>query len=299
MKKIDKFTKEEVEQIFAESKSQDSVARKIGYNPCSGGTHATLKRYVEENNIDISHFTGQGQNKGNVDLTRFRKGNHVKNLRDSLLLLRPHMCECCKNTEWMSRPIPLEVHHIDGDHLNNELDNLQLLCPNCHAQTDNQCGRNVGRYKAVSDEEFIEALRCSTSIGEALKKVGINYIAKSQYEKARELMLENNIEFPKRKTLQKEKKERRKRKIKYCSKCGKVLSSRTKGDLCSECLKFNSYNTRTDLPNKEQLEKDIYTMPFEGVGRKYKVTGNTVRKWCKYYGLPCRKSDINQTLNDT
>ena len=60
MKRIDKFTKEEIEQAFKESQSLDAVARKLGYKDNSGGTHSTLKKYVEDNNIDISHFTGQG-----------------------------------------------------------------------------------------------------------------------------------------------------------------------------------------------------------------------------------------------
>ena len=52
--------KKEIEQAFRESKSLDAVARKLGYKDNSGGTHSALKKYVEENNIDISHFTGQG-----------------------------------------------------------------------------------------------------------------------------------------------------------------------------------------------------------------------------------------------
>ncbi len=43
---------------------------------------------------------------------------------------------------WLNKPIPLELHHKDGDNTNNELDNLELLCPNCHALTDNYRGRN-------------------------------------------------------------------------------------------------------------------------------------------------------------
>lgn len=54
MKRIDKFTKEEIKQAFRESKSLDAVARKLGYKDNSGGTHSALKKYVEENNIDIT-----------------------------------------------------------------------------------------------------------------------------------------------------------------------------------------------------------------------------------------------------
>lgn len=46
-------------------------------------------------------------------------------------------CECCGLTEWLGKPIPLELHHKDGDNTKNDLDNLELLCPNCHSLTDN------------------------------------------------------------------------------------------------------------------------------------------------------------------
>lgn len=49
-------------------------------------------------------------------------------------------CEICGNTLWNGKSIPLELHHIDGNHYNNVLDNLQILCPNCHAQQDNNSG---------------------------------------------------------------------------------------------------------------------------------------------------------------
>lgn len=52
-------------------------------------------------------------------------------------------CENCKNTEWLNNVIPLELHHKDGDKSNNELDNLELLCPNCHALTNTYRGKNM------------------------------------------------------------------------------------------------------------------------------------------------------------
>lgn len=298
MKIIEKFSKEEIEQIFKESNNWATVAEKLGYSKFGGSSRDVIQTYADENNIDTSHFTGQGQNKGNIDLTRFKQGVPFKGLRESLLLIREHKCECCGNKEQMGKEISLEVHHIDGDRLNNELSNLKLLCPNCHSQTENYCGRNIKRHKAVSDEEFVKALKTSKSIGEALGKVGINYIAKSWYEKARELMLENEIEFPKKETIQKEKNGRKKRETKYCVKCGKELSSRTKGTLCKECLYNLPYRRSKGLPERNQLEKDIRAMSFSKVGEKYGVTGTSIRKWCKYYGLPYRRSDINNTSKE-
>jgi len=63
----------------------------------------------------------------------------VENTGTIARLLRrgvPYECAECHIKEWNGKPISLQLHHIDGDHLNNELTNLQLLCPNCHSQTD-------------------------------------------------------------------------------------------------------------------------------------------------------------------
>lgn len=45
-------------------------------------------------------------------------------------------CEICGIKTWLGKPIVLQIHHLDGNHKNNSVDNLQLLCPNCHTQTD-------------------------------------------------------------------------------------------------------------------------------------------------------------------
>jgi len=57
---------------------------------------------------------------------------------------RPHICEICSITEWNNKPITLEVDHIDGNHKNNKQENLRLICPNCHSQTDTYKNKNRG-----------------------------------------------------------------------------------------------------------------------------------------------------------
>ena len=77
--------------------------------------------------------------------TKYDVPQRTEKFRTALITLRGHQCECCKLTTWLEQPINLELHHCDGDKSNNELDNLQLLCPNCHSYTPNWRGK--GRIK--------------------------------------------------------------------------------------------------------------------------------------------------------
>lgn len=56
--------------------------------------------------------------------------------------VKTNVCESCQLNEWNDKPLNLELHHIDGDRTNHKLSNLQLLCPNCHSQTETFRARN-------------------------------------------------------------------------------------------------------------------------------------------------------------
>jgi 5-methylcytosine-specific restriction endonuclease McrA len=62
--------------------------------------------------------------------------------------LKQQSCEICGLDEWRDQPLSLQLHHVNGDGLDNRLENLQILCPNCHSQTDNWGGRNARRRAA-------------------------------------------------------------------------------------------------------------------------------------------------------
>ena len=70
---------------------------------------------------------------------------HTYKLKNRILneQIKEHKCECCGNTMWMDKPIPLELHHKNGDRTDHTLSNLMLLCPNCHAQTNTYRGKNI------------------------------------------------------------------------------------------------------------------------------------------------------------
>jgi hypothetical protein len=75
-------------------------------------------------------------------VTRWR--GHVKR-RLIGLGLKEERCEICGISEWRGAPLSLALHHVNGDGQDNRLENLQLLCPNCHSQTENFAGRNIHR----------------------------------------------------------------------------------------------------------------------------------------------------------
>lgn len=61
--------------------------------------------------------------------------------------LKENRCEECGITEWRGKPLSMELHHVNGDGHDNRLENLQLLCGNCHSQTDNWGGRGMRRKR--------------------------------------------------------------------------------------------------------------------------------------------------------
>ncbi|HEY2653382.1 MAG TPA: helix-turn-helix domain-containing protein [Solirubrobacteraceae bacterium] len=66
--------------------------------------------------------------------------------------LKDGSCERCGMRDWRGKPVSMALHHINGDRLDNRLDNLELLCPNCHSQTDTYSGRNGHRRRSPGPE---------------------------------------------------------------------------------------------------------------------------------------------------
>ena len=275
MKKWEKFSKEELERFVKESYSYTEFAEKLGYSSKGGQGPKQAKEICELYNFSTEHFS-QKKRTDTIKLEEiFIKGyKNRETLRKNLIILRGHKCECCNLEEWNGLPIALQVHHKDGDGLNNLLDNLELLCPNCHAQTDNYCGKNKIKI-GINEEEFVEILRNSENIHQALVKIG--KVDGNWYTKARELIEKYDIVFM---STSKEEK--------TCAICGKKINKNS--TTCMECahLKLRV----SERPSREELKKLIRTKSLCSIARDYNVSDNAIRKWCKAENLPSRVKDI-------
>ena len=140
--------KNEILQWRNENQSKAYMARELNCNP------KTINSILVKLGIDYSgNQSGKGQSKSNNNYMPLQEylnssldiqSNKVRNklLREGY---KNHQCECCGMTEWLGQPIPLELHHKDGNRNNNTLENYQLLCPNCHAFTDSYRGKNCAK----------------------------------------------------------------------------------------------------------------------------------------------------------
>ena len=165
MKKKSQYSLEDVKKAIESNHSIAGVLRDLGLRPV-GGNYKTIHRLIVDHQLDTSHFTGQGWNVGlkfkpRIPITDdqvFTANSCYKcswRLRERYkLVLDIDYCEICHLSEWLGQPIPLEIHHINGDNSDNRLEILKLLCPNCHALTDNYRGR--AKLSALSEKRDVE-----------------------------------------------------------------------------------------------------------------------------------------------
>jgi hypothetical protein len=150
------WTDDDLPGVVARCRSLTMVLKELGYKP-SGGMHRFVKQKIMNLGIDTSHFVGQGWSKGLYN-------NHTRIPLDEILVknstytstgglrrrliaegLKEARCECCGLNTWLGQPLPLTLDHVNGDHTDNRIENLRILCPNCHALTPTWCGRNRPR----------------------------------------------------------------------------------------------------------------------------------------------------------
>ena len=150
-----RWTDDALREAVGTSLSIRTVLCSLGLRP-AGGNYRTVRDAIRRLGLDTSHFRGHAWRRGfSVPVVPARPLHEVlvagrrtqsSSLRQRLLaagLLR-HACAECGVSEWRGAPLSLELDHVNGDHADNRLENLRLLCPNCHSQTPTYRGRNIG-----------------------------------------------------------------------------------------------------------------------------------------------------------
>lgn len=131
----------EVIAAIASSPDLSTAAAQLGLS------RQMVTRRAKELGVDMSHMR-PGRGRPTPPEQVFTAGTKKRNstVRKALLQLDPddYRCnECGINPTWNGKPLVLQLDHINGDPLDNDINNLRWLCPNCHAQTDTFTGKNI------------------------------------------------------------------------------------------------------------------------------------------------------------
>lgn len=164
MRKLTKYTKEEIEKIVIESKSLSDVCRGMNIST-KGSNYYTARRYIEYFNLDISHFETKDEQLKKLNI--FKTIPLIKILVENSTYLNTHTlkrrllkeglkfnkCEICDlESEWNHKPLIMQLDHINGTSNDNRIENLRMICPNCHSQTETFCGKNKSKKFKKKEE---------------------------------------------------------------------------------------------------------------------------------------------------
>lgn len=155
------WDEQQLREAVSVSTSWSGVMRRLGL-AIAGNSVKAVKTSAYELGLNVSHFKGHGWSKGMTNmpsppqiislldiLVERSSYTSSKDLKRRLFKagIKEKRCEHCANTEWMGQEIPLQLDHINGVRSDNRIENLRVLCPNCHTLTPTWGGRN---FKARS-----------------------------------------------------------------------------------------------------------------------------------------------------
>lgn len=163
--KIWLIDKEELISAIDSSKSLAEVLIHFGFVG-AGGNYRTLQRRCLEDSIDLSKFRESGRLKKILSLNDFNEkikfpievclvenSNYSRSrLKRRLIkegLLEDKCSVCGQLPMWNEKPLTLQIDHINGISNDNRIENLRIICPHCHSQTENFAGRNKGRNNKI------------------------------------------------------------------------------------------------------------------------------------------------------
>lgn len=150
------FSKEYIQDVLDKSTGYTLVLKELGIQ--GGSSVNTLKKIIKDYNLDVSKMLS---NRELAYLNNYKRpGKPIWDLNDILIKnsnysnmnslkkrlfdsgIKQKRCEKCGIVKWLGKDITFQIHHINGVHNDNRIENIQILCPNCHSQTDNYAGAN-------------------------------------------------------------------------------------------------------------------------------------------------------------
>lgn len=159
--RIDSLSRDTLATIVKECRSVDAMLAKLGL-PLGGRYNRELARRLRELSLDVAHFQGRAWSRGFTrathpsvessaskhtlpDDTVFVENGPFLSGQSLVRRLRargmPYCCAICNIVEWCGHPLVLHLDHINGVHNDHRIENLRLLCPNCHSQTETYCNK--------------------------------------------------------------------------------------------------------------------------------------------------------------
>ena len=162
---------DELKTLINASKTWQEVMYKLGYTANRGNSYYSMKKYINELNIDTTHLGIKNKNRYShptFELSEILVANskytNMTRLKKRILSnnLLENKCYICGINSWNDKPLILQLDHINGNNRDNRIENLRLLCPNCHSQTETFSGKNIKKmYKmgrAIDLETQLESV---------------------------------------------------------------------------------------------------------------------------------------------
>ena len=144
MSRILKLDLQVFRTIVEDSFSFNEILMKLNYSNKTMGYKVVKQRIIDEN-IDISHFKKRNPKKTDIKDYLIKDSRLDSYIKKKLIdeILGPKCVECGCGKIWNNKKLILQIDHINGCPSDNRLENLRVLCPNCHSQTDNFGSKNA------------------------------------------------------------------------------------------------------------------------------------------------------------